>query len=124
MSHSILKVHTGQGWRSTKRRQKNVIWRLKRVKRQQKDAMVLARASDTVVGGCFFTPRRCHLTGHYIGSTHAGSTNATNAALEIETEILIVLICVCCLCTTSTTKISLHYYYYILFNSFIYLVET
>ena len=36
------------------------------------DAVVRARASDIVVGGCEFESRHCHLTGHILDQLMPG----------------------------------------------------
>ena len=51
-------------------------------------AVVRARASDIVVGGCEFESRHCHMTGAYTGSTHVWSTNT---ALDYAGTGLIIM---------------------------------
>ena len=71
-------------------------------------AVVRARASDIVVGGCEFESCHCHLTG----SNHAWSTNTAldnaGTGLIIMCPMIIMYSMCGCFCTTSTNKI--HYY--------------
>ena len=75
-------------------------------------AVVRARASDIVVGGCEFESRHCHVIGHITESTHAWSTNIAldnaGTGLIIMCPMLKMYSMCGCFCTNK-----IHYYSYL-----------